>query len=521
MIKKLDTLIVKTFVGPFVVTFFITLFVLVLQFFWKYIDDLVGKGLDFFTIARLTSYVTATAVPLALPLAVLISSIMTFGKLGESFETVAIKAAGIPLLRFMRPLFIISFLISIIAFLFSNYVIPVAQLKFQTLLYDITVAKPAFNLKEGVFFREFEGYTIKIGKKDKDNTTIHNVIIFERNYNLQDNIIVAEHGKMNISPDKKFLEFYLENGWRYEERGPSYTINTDYIRLGFKNYKKVFDLSSFKMMQTPDSLFKDNFRMLNVRQLDKTIDSLKIISGADIEKKTDREVGINYTFVKREILPHKKNQPVPEVVVPPESIQIRDADRPIAPKSPRYSQRSVVSALAPPEGIWYAQLLPDSARRTVITRAIDQVSSQKNSLDIIVEEARMKQKNLRFHLIEWHRKFALSLACVVLFLIGAPLGSIIRKGGMGMPLVIAVIFFLIFHLLNMFGEKFVREDITSAFWGMWLSTLVLLPVGIFFTYKAMHDSQLFNKEFYYRLFKGIRSFIKKLQPAKTQSGLQH
>ena len=216
MIKKLDKLIIKAFIGPFIVTFFITLFVLVLQFFWKYIDDLVGKGLDFFTIIRLTSYVTATAVPLALPLAVLISSIMTFGKLGESFETVAIKSAGIPLLRFMRPLFIISFLISIVAFLFSNYIIPVAQLKFQTLLYDITVAKPAFNLKEGVFFREFDGYAIKVGKKDKDNTTIHNIIIFERNYSLQDNIIVAEHGKMSISADKKFLEFYLENGWRNE-----------------------------------------------------------------------------------------------------------------------------------------------------------------------------------------------------------------------------------------------------------------------------------------------------------------
>ncbi|HTN05817.1 LptF/LptG family permease [Agriterribacter sp.] len=516
MIKKLDKLVIKSFIGPFIVTFFITLFVLVLQFFWKYIDDLVGKGLDFFTILRLTSYVTATAVPLALPLAILISSIMTFGKLGESFETVAIKSAGIPLLRFMRPLFIISILISGVAFSFSNYIIPVAQLKFQTLLYDITVAKPAFNLKEGVFFREFEGYTIKIGKKDKDNTTIHNVIIFERNYSLQDNIITSEQGKMNISADKKFLEFYLENGWRYEERGPSYTVNTDYIRLGFKHYKKVFDLSSFKMMQTPDSLFKDNFRMLNIRQLNKTIDSLKKTAGSDIEKKTDREVGINYTFVKREILPREKEYPVTEKVSA-SAIHIRQSNKPLAPKKPQYNPQksSVVLALQPPEGIGYALLLPDSARRSVITRAIDRISSQKNSLDIIAEEARMKQKDLRFHLIEWHRKFSLSFACVVLFLIGAPLGSIIRKGGMGMPLVIAVIFFLIFHLLNMFGEKFVREDITSAFSGMWLSTMVLLPVGIFFTYKAMHDSQLFNKEFYYRFFKTLGLLLKKMKSAKA------
>ena len=174
-------------------------------------------------------------------------------------------------------------------------------------------------------------------------------------------------------------------------------------------------------------------------------------------------------------------------------------------------------ALEPPEGRGYLQLLPDSARRTIITRAIERISSQKNSLDVIAEEARMKQKDLRFHLIERHRKFSLSLACVVLFLIGAPLGSIIRKGGMGMPLVIAVIFFLIFHLLNMFGEKFVREDITSAFFGMWLSTLVLLPVGMFFTYKAMHDSQLFNKEFYYRFFRSLRSIINKRKLAKEQN----
>lgn len=510
MVKKLDKLVIKSFIGPFIVTFFITLFVLVLQFFWKYIDDLVGKGLDSLTILKLTSYVTATAIPLALPLAVLISSIMTFGKLGESFETVAIKSAGIPLLRFMRPLFIISFLISIVAFLFSNYIIPVAQLKFQTLLYDITVAKPAFNLKEGVFFREFEGYTIKIGKKDKDNTTIHNIIIFEKNYNLQDNIITSEHGKMNISADKKFLEFYLQNGWRYEERGPSYSINTDYIRLGFKEYKKVFDLSSFKMMQTPDSLFKDNFRMLNVRQLDKTIDSLRIKSGSEMERKTDREIGINYSFIRRDFLPSSQPYPIAEKI-PESSIKIRQGNRPLPPKKPQYNSRekSVAQALKPPEGTSYAQLLPDSVRKTITSRAFDRISSQKNNLDIIAEETRLKQKDLRLHLIEWHRKFSLSFACVVLFLIGAPLGSIIRKGGMGMPLVIAVIFFLIFHLLNMFGEKFVREDITSAFTGMWLSTMVLLPIGIFFTYKAMHDSQLFNKEFYYRFFKSIGLLIKK------------
>ncbi|MFT3948559.1 MAG: LptF/LptG family permease [Agriterribacter sp.] len=518
MIKKLDKLVIKAFVGPFIATFFITLFVLVLQFFWKYIDDLVGKGLDTITILRLTSYVTATAVPLALPLAVLLSSIMTFGKLGESFETVAIKSAGIPLLRFMRPLFIFSVLISIVAFLFSNYVIPVAQLKFQTLLYDITVAKPAFNLKEGVFFREFDGYTIKIGKKEKDNITIHNIIIFERNYSLQDNIIVAEHGQMKMSDDKKFLEFYLQNGWRNEERGPSYTVNTDYLRLGFKEYKKVFDLSSFAMMRTPDSLFKDNFRMLNVRQLNKAIDSLQKSAGPGMSKRVEREVSMNYAFVKNAGDSVKKGIP-PSTIAPAEMIVYEKV--PLAPAiiPTRYDQQrnAVTKALQTPPSVTYDQLLPDSARKAVVTRVIDKVSSSKNSLDIIAADTQAKQKDLRFHLIEWHRKFSLSFACVVLFLIGAPLGSIIRKGGLGMPLVIAVIFFLVFHLLNMFGEKFVREDITAAFTGMWLSTLALLPVGFFLTYKAMHDSQLFNKEFYYRAFKKVRPLIQKLSRKKEEN----
>ncbi|MBX3241103.1 MAG: LptF/LptG family permease [Chitinophagaceae bacterium] len=517
MIKKLDKLILKAFIGPFIATFFISLFILVLQFFWKYIDDLVGKGLDTFTLLQLTTYVTATAVPLALPLGILISSIMTFGKLGESFETVAIKSAGIPLLRFMRPLMVVAAAVCLVAFLFSNYIIPVAQLKFQTLLYDITVAKPAFNLKEGVFFKDFDGYTIKIGKKEKDNITIHNIIIFERNYSLQDNIIVAEHGKMSISEDKKFLEFYLENGWRNEERGPSYSINTDYIRLNFKHYKKVFDLSSFQMMKTPDSLFKDNYRMLNMRQLDRTIDSLEIMAGEEIAKKIDREIGINYEFVRRDILPAK-----PEIspVAPVEKIaavKFKEGVKPNPPRKPSYSRTGNLDRILNyPKPVGYENLLPDSARQNVMTQAIDKINSEKTAINSIVEETRSKVKNLRNHTIEWHRKLSLSFACVVLFLIGAPLGSIIRKGGMGMPLVIAVVFFLIFHLLNMFGEKFVREGFTSAFVGMWLSTLVLLPVGIFFTYKAMHDSQLFNKEFYYRLFRPVKAAIGRVRGLKNK-----
>jgi lipopolysaccharide export system permease protein len=473
VLKKLDKLILKAFIGPFVATFFITLFVLVMQFFWKYLDDMVGKGLDGFTILRLTGYVSVTMIPLALPLAVLLSSIMTFGNLGESFELVAIKSSGIPLLRFMKPLIVVTILICGFAFTLANYVIPVAQLKFTTLLYDIRVAKPAFDIKEGIFYDKLPNYAIKVGKKDKDGTGIGDIVIYENDFRMQDNIIVAEKGRMSISADKKFLEFYLQNGWRNQERGPFNTIETDYIRIGFKDYKKVFDLSSFEILKTPDSAFKSNWQMLNVKQLGKASDSITKLINYSTESRMRKEV-INFMVFGKSM-------------------------------DSGWTQKQVK---IPDSILSYSQLLPDSTVALSYTRAMEKANLMKSSVDLINVDYQQKRKDLRLHLIEWHRKFALSFACLVLFFIGAPLGSIIRKGGLGMPLVIAVVFFLVFHLLNMFGEKFVRNDNATPLQGMWLSTFILIPIGFFFTYKAMHDSQLFNQEYYFRFFRKIKALVK-------------
>lgn len=473
MLKKLDKLILKAFAGPFVATFFILLFVLVMQFFWKYIDDLVGKGLDFMTVLELTGYVTINTVPLALPLAVLISSIMTFGNLGETYELVAIKSSGIPLLRFMRPLMVVSAFICLFAFFLANYMVPRANLKFYTMLYDIRVAKPAFDIKEGIFYDKLPNYAIKVGKKDKDGNGIYDVIIYENDYKMQDNIITAEKGKMSISPDKKFLEFYLENGWRYVERGPYNSVQTDYMRIGFSSYKKVFDLSSFKVMKTPDSLFKNNWMMLNVIQLNKASDSIKKDIRTTVPQRVSREV-LNYlgsgTYLDSGWTAGKVNLPA-----------------------------NIKS---------YRDLLPDSALTTSFSRLNEKSSLMKSGMDIIMEDLKKRREVLWANQVEWHKKFTLSLACLVLFMIGAPLGSIIRKGGLGMPLVIAVIFFLIFHLLNMFGEKLAKKGGLTPFEGVWLSTFVLVPVGLFLTYKAMHDSQLFNQEFYYRFFRKVKGYFR-------------
>lgn len=467
MIKKLDRLIIKAFIGPFIATFFITLFVLVLQFYWLYIDDLVGKGLDLLTVAKLTVFVAAFNVPLALPLAILLSSIMTFGNLGETFELVAIKSAGIPLTRFMQPLFLTTVLLCGAAFLFNNNIIPIATLKMNTLKYDIIMSKPAFDIREGVFYDKIDGFVIKIGKKEKDGITIRNIIIYEKNYGLQDNIIVADNGEMKVTKDKRFLEFNLKDGWRYQEDGDRLTTHTEFIRMGFKEYKKQFDLSSFKLNKTEDSVFKDNYKMLSVRQLEKRIDSLEK-SSTYFKKRTEMEVGPYLSF-------------------------IRELDTGwVNPSAPVKKIDSIKN------------IIPDSLRADVIERAIGNINAVKSTLDLNANEYDNKRKEYRLHLIEWHRKFAMSFACMVLFLIGAPLGSIIRKGGLGMPLVFAVIFFVVFFLLNNFGEKLVKEDILQPFAGMWAATFILLPVGIFLISKAMRDSQLFNQEYYFRILRNLR-----------------
>src|SRR5258708_7602170 len=277
MFKKLDKLILKAFVWPFIATFFITLFVFMMQILWKYIDDLVGKGLDFITLTKFLIYASATLVTLALPIAILLSSIMTFGKLGENFELVAIKSSGISLLRFMRPLFFVSLLLTGVAFLFANYIAPVANLKFAVIYNDIYRKSPAFDLKDGVFYNGFRGFSIKVGQKEKDKSTLHNVLIYEQSNGLQDNTIMSESGKMNVSADKKFLEFKLKNGHRYEEKGLYNSPKNEYVQLGFKEYNKLFDLTQLNIQKTSDSLFMNNMKMKTLKQLDKDIDSIKKI----------------------------------------------------------------------------------------------------------------------------------------------------------------------------------------------------------------------------------------------------
>ncbi|MBD0367452.1 MAG: LptF/LptG family permease, partial [Flavisolibacter sp.] len=410
-------------------------------------------------------------VPLALPLAVLLSSLMTFGHLGETYELVAIKSAGISLLRFMWPLFFVVLIICGVAFLFSNYIIPVANLKSRTLLADIVYAKPSFDIKEGVFYDKISGFAIKIGKKEKNDSIIRNIIIYEQSNGIQDNFIIATDGVMRVSENKRYLELILRNGWRYQERGDNVAENAEFIQLGFKEYKKQFDLSSFQFQRTADSVNKTNQRMLSMRQLNKAIDSIRK-QAMQISRHVQHDVWTTLPFTKYvDSIKHQK-------------------------------QVSVAKAKT------FDELIPDSLKGMVNQGAASQVSSIRVNNEIALSQYQESLRTMRLHQIEWHRKITLSIACLVLFSIGAPLGSIIRKGGLGSPMIFSMVFFVIFYFVGTTGEKFAKEGTWSTFTGMWFSTFVLAPIGVFLTYKAMHDSQLFSKEFYTRLWRKLSSLVR-------------
>lgn len=476
MFKKLDLLILKAFLGPFIATFFITLFVFMMQILWKYIDDLVGKGLDILTLTKFIIYASATLVTLAMPISILISSIMTFGKLGENFELVAIKSSGISLLRFMRPLLFVSLFFTGIAFLFANNIAPVANLKFAVIYHGIYQKSPAFDLKDGVFYNGFSGFSIKVAHKEDDKSTLHNVLIYEQDGGAQDNTIISEGGKMTPSRDKQFLEFRLTNGHRYEIKPATYSSPAEFTSLNFGEYTKLFDLSQLSLQISSDSLFMNNIRMQTMRQINENLDSLQKMPDS-IYKATRRDLAYYVDFQRPELLADTTRK----------SMEVDEALNMEAP--------SIDS------------LIPNRYARSVYERTLSSVENVRSSLLMHEGDYSMQQSDITQYKIEWHKKLSLSVACVVLFFIGAPLGSIIRRGGLGMPLVAGLIFFLVFYLLSIFGEKFAKDAVMTPFMGLWLPVLVLTPVGFFLTYKAMHDSQLFNKEFYYRLIKTARGFV--------------
>ncbi|MBQ9076768.1 MAG: LptF/LptG family permease [Muribaculaceae bacterium] len=481
-IKRLYAFMLQSFLPLFLMTFFICLFIVLMQFLWRYVDDLVGKGLEMSVIAELFFYAALTMVPMALPLAVLLASLMTFGNLGERFELTAMKASGISLLKTMRPLMVLMMFVAIGAFFFQNNVLPVAQTKMWTLLYSMRQKSPELDIPEGVFYDQIPGYNLFVKAKNRETGVLYDLMIYDVSRGFDNaRIILSDSGKMSFTEDKTHLFLKLYSGESFEnlreQNSSNSSQNMPYRRESFadKEILVAFDANFTRM---DESGMRNQYVGKNMSELQETIDSvtIKVDSIGSAYGKAIKEkpyFGIQYY---RNAYRDGKVVKVPQKTVQLE--QPLNVDSIFAGATRGFAKSYLSQAL---------------------------VKAKRNKQDYEFKSYSMQddRKTIRRHGIEMHKKFTLSFACIVFFFIGAPLGAIIRKGGLGMPLVISVILFIFYYIIDNTGYKMARDGKLDVWEGMWLSSVILLPLGIFFTYKAVNDSAVFNSDSYLRFFQRL------------------
>lgn len=534
--KRLQTFILKSYIGPLVLTFFISLFILLMQFLWKYIDDLAGKGIEWTVILELIVYASARLVPMALPLAILLSSIMTFGNFGENFELTAIKSAGIPLQKFMSPLIYLIIIISIGAFFYSNHIIPYTNLKTVALIYDVKNQKPELQLKAGIFYNGIDGYSIKIGKKSQKSNLLEEIMIYDHTDNKENvQVTVADSGYMRITADERNLILTLYNGYSYEEMQESKKRKKEKVyphqRHRFEEQTIVINLSGLNFKRSDESLWKDNQSMLSLDQLELAEDSLKkqfneqtfnfshqIIKNnyfkseynlTDNIKKYKKPVKKETTKTTNETIPGTTNQKLN--ASKKDTHELKNINDSL--KTDTLEQNEISISTIKQKGLSLTDSLLETLtynqKQRAINQALGYARATQNQINNRKKQFEHKAELIRRHQIEWHRKFTLSFACLIFFFIGAPFGAIIRKGGFGTPVVASILLFILYYMLSISGEKFVRQGVMPAYIGMWLSSFVLGPLGIFLTYKATTDSVILNTEAYTTFFKRIFDRFKK------------
>ncbi len=535
-------------------TFFIVLFLLVIQFLWRYIDELVGKGLGLDIIGELLMYASAGLVPLALPLAILLSALMTFGNMGEYYELTAIKASGISLRRIMMPVMILVVFISVGAFFFSNNVLPVTNLKMKSLLFDVRQQRPEVSIIDGVFYSGLDNYSLRVNKRDPVTNMLYDIIIYDHSNNRGNgDVTIADSGRMKMTSDRLNMVITLWNGYKYTEadEGRRKRIRSyPHRMLKFGEQSIIIKMTGFELSRSDESIFKNSYQMLNVKQLQKATDSLKkelYVSCREFNSSL-----VNRSFFKlnsrsqmtsfypgspgftnarylsdqerQRMAAERKGAAIAQKMVTAQNAaagkNVGEADlaaRKAAVKRLQTRERADLkpvndvpvdtSALAPTD------LIPKQLKKienfdslynsfslkekqNIIRTATGFISQNEYLLVSNASNIDYETKLLRRHEIEYQRKFTLSFACLIFLFIGAPLGAIIRKGGLGLPTVISTLLFILYYIISLTGEKFVRESVLTGFQGMWLSSFVLIIAGIFLTYQATNDSAILNIDTY-------------------------
>jgi lipopolysaccharide export system permease protein len=476
-IKRLYTFVLESFLPVFLMTFMISNFILVMQLLWRYIDNLVGKGLELSVFAEFFWYSALSLVPMSLPLAVLLASLMTFGNLGERLELLAMKAAGISLLHIMKPLIILMIFICVGAFYFQDKAMPVVQVKLMTLLASFKQKSPELSIPEGAFYSEIPGFTIYVKAKDNEKKLLKDIMIYDFSNGYQDvRVTLAKYGSLRFTNDKKYLVFTLHDGEGFSnlssQQGSSTSI--PYRRESFKTKQMVIDFDG-NFNRVNESNFSSLHFSKNTKELSIIIDSVgKILDSLDIRTV---EAYTHHKYMGKE-------RNTNHVLATPDSIKRVSLIKPFYPKT---------------DSLLYS--LNQKSLRRVAERARRRVTDIRNDLEYKQIAISNETFQFRRSSIEYHRKFTLSFACLIFFFIGAPLGAIIRKGGIGMPALVSVLLFIFYYMIDITGYKFARDGVWNPVLGGWLSSAALLPLGLFLTYKAVNDSVILNSEAYAAFFK--------------------
>ncbi len=523
----------KSFVGPFAVSFGIALFVLIMQFLWLYIDEIAGKGVNILVMVELIAYLSISTFPMALPIAVLIASVMVMGSLAERYELSSMKSAGVSLLRVMRSLIVCAVGIAAFSYVCSDFLIPISNLKFKSRLYDIRKQKPALTLEKGVFNEDFRQFVIRIGDKEKDGETISDVLIEDQSNvgRLNFNQILSDSGQMYTTDDKRYFVMNLFRGTQYQEPGSNNSSQRQrypFIRTNFKSWTKVWDMKEFEMTRTDDERFKSQRSMLSMSQLRFNVDSLNnLVYNNKQSIAQDMLANINKQLIK------------PVISVPPQPAVelLKNKKSPKTQKSNiENSEIKVLAQKAMEDARNQQGLFTDAAKayKQVLDKPLNQYTSfdqtfMEGARGALLREAKVRSnfykniytthstliKNRRLESVktayELYTKYGFALICLVFIFIGAPMGAIIRKGGFGYPVLVSIIFFVTFIMLTILCRKFAELLILSPFWAAMLPCLLLAPVGFVLTRKAQNDSQMINTD---RFQQAVRWVLTRLQRHK-------
>lgn len=486
--KSIHKFVLKAYLGPMILTFFIVMFVLLMNFMWRYIDELVGKGLSAGIIMELISYAMANMIPLGLPLSMLLAAIMTMGNLGENYELLAMKSAGMSLIKITKPLIILVSFFSVGSFFITNNLVPYSNKKMFSIIFDIRQQKQTLEFQDGLFFNGIDNMSIRVGHQEPDTHLLHDVLIYDNRASTGNmNTIVADSGYIRLSDDKRYLMVTLFHGKTYEQTRNSNWFNKSSLRHhSFERQDQTIAMDGFAMGRSDANMFS-NSQTKNVNELQHDIDSL--------EQKVNSATTRSYEPLLKDQLFVRDNSVLPQ----PDSLKVDKT---------HFKNLVVADSIS---------TLSTRDKERVWDRARVLAKNSRNMFSFDESASKEALNQLYRSKVEWHKKISLPVSILVFFLIGAPLGAIIRRGGLGLPVVVSVIFFVIYYMISLSGEKMAKEGTWEAFYGMWLSTFVLTPIAVYLTYKATNDSALLDMDWYRGRIKALKEkFMAKIPLEKLK-----